>query len=138
MNDKNIISEINRSLEETYIHYNPDRVEYTASESEINELEHCGNSTYKDIFLASLGIGIPTSVNAILGLSEYSKNKNITLELFINCLISCLCVFLCFIFFIFWRNNSKKYSDLITHIKNKPKYKVPKQNTKNRKGYKGK
>jgi hypothetical protein len=64
MDNKNFdIEEINRNLQESYIHYDPCRVDYTINNLELSLLEQTGKSIWKDIFLATIGLGIPTLLN---------------------------------------------------------------------------
>lgn len=130
MNNTDIdISEINRNLQESYIHYNPNRVDYTISDLEINMLEQTGNNIWKDAFLATFGLGVPTLLNGFFSLSKLTEQQSITIEIFINLLIGGISTGICIICLIVWQTNSKKFSSVIEDIKNKPRYRIPQQNT---------
>lgn len=128
MNDSNVdIQEINKNLQQSYIHYNPDRVDYTINNLELDLLETTGNNIWKDFFIATLAIAIPSLIN---GYSEYSKiNDNIyTKEVFINLVVGLVSVIIAVICFIVWRTNRKSFTNTINQIKVKPKYKLPDRN----------
>lgn len=126
MENNNInITEINRNLQESYIHYDPNRVDYTISNLEFDLLQQNGDSIWKDIFLATLGLGIPTLLN---GYNDYCKlklNENLTKEIFMNFLIAGISISLSIICLIVWQKNKKSFAKIIEQIKNKPKYKLP-------------
>jgi len=89
MDNSNIdIAEINRNLQQSYIHYEPNRVDYTISNLELELLEQTGSSIWKDISLATLGLGIPSLVNGCGGYSNLTNNTPITLDIFLN-FLSC-------------------------------------------------
>jgi len=119
------IEEINSHLQESFIHYDPNRVDYTINNIELDLLEQSGNSIWKDVFLSTLGLGLPSLLN---GYSDYCKIKpteSLTSEIFFNFLIAGICLSLCLICFLVWQTNKKSVRKLIEQIKNKPKYKLP-------------
>lgn len=119
------IAEINRNLQESYIHYDPSRVDYTINNLELNLLEQTGNSIWKDVFLASLGLGLPTIINGCSGYSKIQENPSLYLEVFVNFLVGGICISLAIICLIVWMKNRKSFKTIIDQIKNKPKYKLP-------------
>jgi Na+/melibiose symporter-like transporter len=53
-------------------------------------------------------------------------NKSIlTSEIFINFLVAGICLGIAIICLIVWQTNKKKHEEIISQIKNKPKYKLP-------------
>ena len=128
MSNSNInIQEINKNLQQSYIHYNPDRVDYTINNLELDLLESTGSSIWKDFFIASFALAVPTIIN---GYSSYNKmtEKIFTTEIFLNSLIGGVCLIVAIICFIVWRTNRKSLKNTINQIKEKPKYKLPNKN----------
>jgi hypothetical protein len=124
--DNNVnIAEINSNLQESFIHYDPNRVDFTVSYLELELLEQTGNSIWKDVCLASLGLGLPSLIN---GLGDYFKlpaKGNITPDIFLNLLIAGITILLSLICFKVWHQNKTNFKKLIDQIKNKPKFKIP-------------
>jgi hypothetical protein len=48
-----------------YIHYDPERVEYSVTESEMVTIERGNSSLWKDICLVAFSIALATGLNAI-------------------------------------------------------------------------
>lgn len=119
------IEEINRNLQESYIHYDPNRVDYTINNLELNLIEQAGNSIWKDIFLATIGLGIPSLLNGYSDYCKLTEKSMLNSEIFINLLVAGICLGISIICFIVWQSNKKKFKDIISQIKNKPKYKLP-------------
>jgi hypothetical protein len=127
MDNQNInIEEINKNLQESYIHYDPTRVDYTINDQELKTLEQAGSSIWKDVFLTTLGLGIPLLINGINGYCKLPENTPLTIEIFVNFLFAGICLILAIICFIVWMTNKKSFNKIIKQIKNKPKYKLPK------------
>jgi|ERR1700757_782522 len=126
MDNKSLnIAEINRNLQESYIHYDPNRVDYTINNYELNLLEQTGNSIWKDIFLASLGIGLPSLINGCVACGKNSSTPILNTEVFMNFLASGISLGLAIICLIVWQKNKRSFKKTIEEIKNKPKYKLP-------------
>jgi hypothetical protein len=119
------IAEINRNLQESYIHYDPSRVDFTINNLELNMLEQAGNSIWKDVFLASLGIGLSTLINGVSEYSRLSPNTALSINVFFNLLIAGICISLSIICLIVWLKNKNSFKKIIEQLKNKPKYKLP-------------
>lgn len=119
------IGEINRDLQQSYIHYEPSRVDYTITNSELESLEHSGSNIWKDVFLASLGVGIPSLINGLVSLGDISLEKPMSLGLFLNLLVAGISLSLSIISLIIWKKDKGTFSKLINQIKSKPKYKLP-------------
>jgi len=119
------IAEINNNLQQSYIHYDPERVDYTISNFELELLKQAGGSVWKDIFLASLGIAIPTILNGLCSFTKLENKEVINGEIFLNFLIGGISLSLAVICLIVWKNNEVKFTTLIKQIKDKPKYRLP-------------
>lgn len=121
------IQEINNNLQRNFIHYDPERIDYTVNSNELELLQSAGSSLWKDIFLATLGLGIPSLINAFCDFIKLSKNEQPGLDIFINSLIGGISLCLCIICLIFWRKTTKNFNKIIESIRNKPKYTLPKK-----------
>ena len=119
------IEDINRNLQESYIHYDPNRVDYTINNLELELLEQTGNNIWKDVFIATLSIGIPTLLNGFSLFSKLQEKSVLSIDIFFNWLIAGICIVLAVICFIVWQKTKKSFNELITQIKNKPKYRLP-------------
>lgn len=126
MENNNIdISEINSSLQQSYIHYDPSRVDYTLNNIELELLKSSGSSIWKDVFLATFGVGIPTLLNGFCDLDKINDTAIIPIDVFTNLLIGGISIGIGIICFIVWQKNSRSFNKLINQIKEKPKYKIP-------------
>lgn len=119
--ENNDINNLNRSFQESYIHYNPNRVDYTINDQELNSLEDGGSNFWKDIFFVNIGICIPTLLNAYF---NYTKSQNWNNEIFFNSLVGFLTLVLSILSSILWIKTNKKISKLIKEIKNRPRYRI--------------
>lgn len=126
MDNQNInISEINRNLQESYIHYDPNRIDFTISNHELDLLEQTGNSIWKDACLATFGVGLPTMINGYSSYSKMQEGTVFTTDIFVNLLVGGICIVLAIICFFVWRTNKKSFKKVIEQIKGKPKYRLP-------------
>ncbi len=90
-------------------------------------LENVGSSIWKDVFLATIGIAIPSLVNAYCEYSKLVNKELFTKEIFINTSIGGICLIMSIISLIIWQKNKTSFKTLISQIKNKPKYRLPGQ-----------
>jgi hypothetical protein len=119
------ISEINAYLQKSYIHYDPNRIDYTINNLELELLEQTGNSIWKDVFLATLGIGIPSLINGFIDYNKLTGDTKLTMDIFVNLLVASVALILSIICLIVWQKNKKNFNKLIYTIRNKPKYILP-------------
>lgn len=126
MNNNEIdIQEINKNLQENYIHYNLNRVDYTINNMELELIEKSGNSIWKDFFIATLALAIPSLINAFNIYKKNATEENLSIELFVNSLVGGISIVLAIICGIVWQNNVNTQKTIIKQIKNKPKFKIP-------------
>lgn len=104
------------------IHYEPNRKEFTVSDSELELLEKIGNSYWKDIFLFCCGLGIPSLINLI---TQSIKTEVITPEILINSMVIFGAFAVGIISFFAWKKDDKRFKTTIEKIKNKPLHRIP-------------
>lgn len=119
------IQEINKTLQHSYIHYDPNRVDYSINNLELELLEKEGSSIWKDFFIATIAIAIPSLINGYSAFQNLNENQSLTSELFLNTVIGSVCLILAVICFIVWRTNRKRFKKIIRMIREKPKYLLP-------------
>lgn len=119
------LTELNRTLSQSVIHYDFTRIDYTINDTELLQLEELGKDLWKDIFFATSGIALPTLINGIVAQWKLLKQAPWTTEIFLNYLIGGICLTLAIISLIIWRQNSKKKSNIVTKIKSKPPFVLP-------------
>jgi len=127
MNSPNI-EEINKSFQESYIHYNPDRVDYTINNLELEMIQNYGNNIWKDVFFSSFFACIPAAINGFAKFGDFNKTKKFELDFFLNSLFALVTLIIAVICLSVWKSNKKKFKNLISEIKDKPKYKLPNSN----------
>jgi hypothetical protein len=94
-----------------YIHYDPERTDYSVSADELSRIESAGESLWKDACL----------INAIAGTT---KPFVLSLALFLNYLVGVLGIVLGVVFAIAWRRRRACLGNIIECIKRKPKMEI--------------
>ncbi|MDA2929324.1 hypothetical protein MYX84_05150 [Acidobacteria bacterium AH-259-O06] len=107
----------------SYIHWNPDRTEYSLTEEELDKVHHGGQSIWKDFCLVSTSVGISTMLNAI-ATTMSQEDFSLTLSLFLNYLFGVVGVILAICFGIAWYKSHKSVGKVLVAIKNKPKMEI--------------
>jgi hypothetical protein len=126
--DNNInVSDINLNLQQSFIHYDPNRIDFTVNNFELELLETVGDNVWKDVFLATFGLGIPCLINAYSNYCAIKPEAAWTKELFINLLFGGISIVLSVISFYLWRKNRNSFDKLVSQIKSKPRYRLPNQ-----------
>jgi hypothetical protein len=101
-----------------YLHYNPDRTDYSLTGDELARLETAGSNLWKDVCLVSGSLGVSCIINAVAGTpSPFALSA----ALFLNYLFGVLGVVLAIIFGIAWVKAHKGFRDIVEEIKKKPK-----------------
>lgn len=117
----------NSDVQETkhWVHLDPNRTDYTLSESEMRDLENATDNHWKDLCILFFGIGISTGSNAVSNIGALSTFE-LTLSIFLNSVISILCLLLSIILGVAWYKTGKNLKEIFERIKNKPKFEVNK------------
>jgi len=108
---------------QSYIHYDPNRVDYSLTDEELQNLANAGNSNWKDFFIFCLAVGIPCAINAAVEISKQDTFVS-TLSFNVNLIVGILGIILGAAFGIAWHRTRTTTDSLIEKIKNKPKVPV--------------
>ncbi|GIW50777.1 MAG: hypothetical protein KatS3mg081_0132 [Gemmatimonadales bacterium] len=103
-----------------YIHYDPTRVDYSRTESELNQLKTSAHNHWKDLTIASIALAVPCLVNAAT-ITTGQEAFVPTLPFVLNLLVGLVGIGLGVGFGIAWRRTSVDLERLIGQIKAKPK-----------------
>lgn len=109
------------SMGKQFIHYNPERTDYSVTAEEIARIETSGANLWKDMCLVSGPLGTSCLINAIIATPAPFK---LSLGLFLNYLLGCLGVCLCIVFAIAWYKTAGQLNAVIRQIKEKPKMEI--------------
>jgi uncharacterized membrane protein YciS (DUF1049 family) len=110
-----------QQIGEHVIRINPNRVDYTITDYELDSISEAGQNSWKDFFLVFISSAIPLLIN---GIPEINLDENFTLslELFLNLLIGGISFIAAIICGILWLKTKKNLSEIIEKIKSKPEY----------------
>ncbi|MGD0264747.1 MAG: hypothetical protein ABSD47_07290 [Candidatus Methylomirabilota bacterium] len=104
-----------------YIHYDPDRTDYSITPEELATLESANSNIWKEVCLVCGPLGLSCLLNALASTKE---PFTLTLSLFLNYLFGILGVGLAIVFGIAWCRSRKTFRRIIEGIKKKPKMQV--------------
>ena len=115
---------MNSASPKSYIHYDPERIDFSLTGEELETLKHSSQNSWKDFFIGSFAVGIPCLLNAI---SEINKQQTFTptLSLNLNLVLGVVGIVLGAAFLTAWRKTVKDVDRLIAKIKSKPKVEMP-------------
>lgn len=117
------IEDLNVALQQTFIHIDLTKTFFTITPSELTVLDDGASNIWKDVTLASFGLGLPTIINAVVEINKlvcFTFNT----EIFLNSLIGSICIISSIICGILWYKSTNKCAKLIEELKNRPQYKV--------------
>jgi hypothetical protein len=117
------VKELTTALQQTVIHIDLKKTFYTIAPTELTLLEKGTSDIWKDVTLASIGLGIPTILNAIIEIQKLGID-NVNGEIFINSLVGLVSIIFSCVGAFLWFGNSNTTKDLINEIKQRPQYKV--------------
>jgi hypothetical protein len=107
----------------TYIHYQPERVEYAVSEAELTLLCEQTNNIWKDFCIVCTSVGIPCVINAIEA-AVRAKPFTATLDFNLNALFGLVGLVLGLAFGIAWYRTHRSATNVANAIKAKPKVRL--------------
>lgn len=117
--------ELSASAAESYIHYQPIRVDYSISDIELGQLCQCSSNHWKDFCLTCAGVGIPCFLNTI-SLAMKANAQFASADFVLNCIFGLVGLVLALAFAIAWHKTHKGGETIISQIKNKPRMRLPK------------
>jgi hypothetical protein len=104
-----------------YIHYNPERTDYSVTPEELIQIETAGSNLWKDVCLVAAPLGVSCIINAIANAPNPLK---FTLPLFLNWLVGLIGIFATAVFAIAWWRTRSTQKTIFDHIKQKPKMEI--------------
>lgn len=107
-----------------YLHYDPERTDYAVSDLELEKLGQGERSIWKDVFLVTFALAVPTIINAIVAIADQDQFK-LTISIFLNTVIGIISLFSCVIAFLAWQKQRQESSSVVETIKNKPRFEIP-------------
>lgn len=111
---------MNSKKAKSYIHYDPERVDFSLTGQELDQIINPSYNYYKDFCILSFALGIPCLINAIVEISKQQKFES-TLSFNINLVVGIVGIFLGIFFAFSWSRSHRSTSKIIEKIKNKPK-----------------
>jgi hypothetical protein len=104
-----------------FIHCDTDRVEYSLTKDELENISSAAENVWKDFCIGSISVGIPCLLNAVSEICSKWPKFDVTLLLFLNVMIGGLGAILGIVFYVMWRKTKKSVRNIVDRIKNKPK-----------------
>lgn len=117
------ISPAQRPRARSYIHWDPERVDYSVTPEELEKLREGGRSIWKDVCLVSVSLGIPCLINAVAETTR-QVSFSLTFSMFLNYLTGVLGLAFGLIFGIAWRRSHQSLGAVVDAIKQKPKMEI--------------
>lgn len=117
------MSDIQMRRVRSYIHYDPERIDYSVTGEELERLCEAGQNLWKDVCLVSVSLGIPTLINAVVETTRQTP-FSLTLQMFLNYLVGVLGLFLGVVFGVAWRRSHQSLRLLVDTIKQKPRMEI--------------
>ena len=102
----------------SYLHYDPERVDYAVSGEELEQLCQARQNLWKDVCLVLLPLGIACLLNAV---ADTQIPLKLDLALFLNYLFGVLGLILGLVFGVAWRRSDQDFRSLVAGIREKPK-----------------
>lgn len=104
-----------------YIHYNPERTDYSVTPEELTQIESSGSNLWKDVCLVSAPLSISCLINAIANVPDPFK---VSVSLFLNSLVGSIAVLATAVFGIAWHRTRTIQKSIFDKIKEKPKMEI--------------
>ncbi len=126
MNDQTVApiepSETTSLKTESYLHFNPERIDFALSEYEFDQLIEGGFGKYKDFCLVCIGLGVPCAINAFI--ETRKVNYASSLEFTINFVVATVTLLIGAFSAFQWYRDSKRRKTLERKVRDKPKVKL--------------
>jgi hypothetical protein len=110
----------NSAASRSILHYDPERIDYAVTESELQQLAEGGNIVWKDVCLTSASLFLASAPNAI---SQFAAQDtfHLTIGLFLNSILAGISFISAMAFGIAWKGATKSRQAVLEHIRNKPR-----------------
>jgi hypothetical protein len=107
----------------SYLHYRPERVDYSVTGEELERFQTAGQSLSKDVLLVSISLAIPCLINAVEE-TVSQPGFTLTLPMFLNYLVAVVAVAAAIPSLVLWLRNRRKRDILLKSLSDKPKMMV--------------
>lgn len=108
------------SQPQSFIHYDPTRIDYTLSQSELDALVNASSNNWKDFFLGCIGVAVPCLLNAFTIYLDPAFQASKT-SFVLNLVIGAVTFTLGMAFFRAWRKSATDVAAIVAAIKGKPR-----------------
>ena len=107
------------SVSRSLIHYNPERIDYSLNEEEMQLIRNAAKNDWKDLSFLCFGLSIPCLLNAV---SEFLKQSQGIFDwaIYVNFLIGSISAILGTVFLIAWMKSKTDIDEIFERIRNKP------------------
>ena len=109
------------NLGKHFIHYDPERTDYSVTAEELARIETAGSNLWKDMCLVAGPLGISCLINAI---ATTPKPFQLNLSLFLNYIFAATGIVATVILGVAWYKTSGQLAKIISQIKDKPKMEI--------------
>ncbi len=107
----------------SFIHYEPERIDYAVTGEELEKLREGTETLWKDVCLVAIALGVPCFINAIADTMK-QEAFSLTLSMFLNYLFGVLGIVFGVIFGVAWYKAYARSKLLLDKIKLKPKMEI--------------
>ena len=104
-----------------FIHYDPDRTDYSVTPEELRSFQDAGANIWKDACLVLGALGVPCFINA---LAATPSPFQLSASLFLNYFFGVIGLVLSVIFGIAWWKSAQTVRALVDRIKSKPRHEL--------------
>lgn len=108
----------------SYIHYDPERIDYSLSKQELLGLRNACQNNWKDFAIACFSVGVPCIINSI-SLANSMTPFQPSLAFTLNAVAGAVGLVLGAAFCIAWFNTKTSVDALVQDIMSKPKLEMP-------------
>jgi hypothetical protein len=104
------------------IHADTNQKFFLVSKAELSTLEEGSSNIWRDLCLFSIGLAVPSAINAIAEFFELSSQSSPTWDLFLNALVALLFILLAGVSGFSWYKADNKCKELLQEIKSRAPY----------------
>ena len=104
-----------------YIHYDPERTDYSVTPDELGQIETAGSNLWKDVCLVAVPLSVSCFLNAFSNVPDPFK---FTVPLFLNCLVGLVAAVAALVFGIAWWRTRYSHKIIFDKIRKKPRMEI--------------